>query len=252
MINILKFITNFFINPVNLLFVFGTLALFFHYKRMATWVRRLLFISFFYFLLVATPFLPDLLIANLEEKYTALDLASLKQDEFYDILVLGSGHTLDPDVPAIAQLSATALQRLNEGVRVFNHIQNADLILSGYGNLSDRSQAEVLSNAALSLGIPADKIKTQKTPSNTEEEAEAYGKTIQPQHLLILVTSASHMPRAMYLFRKHGLNPVPAPTAYEVLDDPEIPFEWDFFASRNFTKVEMALHEYLGMLWARW
>ncbi|MCB0668390.1 MAG: YdcF family protein, partial [Saprospiraceae bacterium] len=86
----------------------------------------------------------------------------------------------------------------------------------------------------------------------TEEEAASYFQRNGTGHSLIVVTSASHMPRAVYLFKKAQLSPIPAPTAYEILKEPGEPFLGLFISAKNFRKVEMALHEYLGMLWARW
>jgi uncharacterized SAM-binding protein YcdF (DUF218 family) len=48
---------------------------------------------------------------------------------------------------------------------------------------------------------------------DTEEQARLVG-TIVKKNRFILVTSALHMSRAMNLFRKAGLTPIPAPTGY--------------------------------------
>lgn len=252
MIRIIKGITNFLIDPVNVLFLSVVISLILYYFKKNRAGESVLYSSFFLFLITASPFVPDLLIGHLERQYVPLESSTLDTNQTYQILVLGSGHTADPDVPALAQLSSTALHRLTEGIRILRLTPQARLILSGYGDRSTRAQAEVLHDAALSLGIPEERMSTQSTPSTTEEEAEAYMHSIGDQPALILVTSASHMPRAMYLFEKHGLKPIPAPAAYEILEDPTAPYSWDLFSSRNFRKVEMALHEYLGMLWARW
>ena len=66
-----------------------------------------------------------------------------------------------------------------------------------------------------------------------------------------LVTSALHMPRAMKLFLKQGLNPLAAPSDY--------PFYWE---SRNkfnqwaphpynLVIINTVWHEHLGRLWEK-
>jgi len=68
---------------------------------------------------------------------------------------------------------------------------------------------------------------------------------------LVLVTSASHMPRAVALFRKQGMNPIPAPAAHLVKRRPGLVPE-DFYPSAMaLLKAQMAVREYLGMSWLR-
>lgn len=223
-----------------------------YYRKNTKWLKRLTLALIVIFLATASNFIPNLMINGLEQQYQPLvSLSDLDRNRPTDVLVLGSGHTADPDLPPLAQLSSTALQRLTEGIRIFDQIPEARLIVSGYGDDSARSQAEVLQDAAISLGVPEARIARQSEPTTTEEEAKAYKSTFGTDRQLILVTSAAHMPRAIYLFRKTGSDPIPAPTGYEVLNDPTEPFDWDFFSTRNFRKVEAALHEYIGMLWAK-
>lgn len=251
MISLLKNLTNFFIDPVNLIFIIILIAGIYYYRGKHLITKRLVFAAVIIYFLSATYFLPNILVGWLEKKYTPIDLESInKSGQKVDILVLGSGHTADPDLPPLGQLSATALQRLTEGIRILERIPESHLILSGYGDESAKSQAEVMFEAALSLQVPAESMSLQSEPTTTEEEASTYAANHPEDHTLILVTSASHMPRAMSLFKKKGLSPTPAPTAFEVVKDPEEPFEWDIFSARNFSKVEMALHEYVGMMWA--
>jgi len=55
-------------------------------------------------------------------------------------------------------------------------------------------------------------MKMQKKPENTQQEAEQYKLLFGDSAQLILVTSALHMPRTMFLFQKEGLYPVATPT----------------------------------------
>jgi len=54
------------------------------------------------------------------------------------------------------------------------------------------------------------------------------------------------MPRSFLLFKKLGMNPIPYPTDYLSENRYRLP---DFFPQgRNIRKVELALHEYFGLL----
>ncbi len=56
----------------------------------------------------------------------------------------------------------------------------------------------------------ASKLSPLDLPKDTEEEAAAVKQAIGDAPFL-LVTSASHLPRAMIFFQQEGLNPLPAP-----------------------------------------
>jgi len=72
------------------------------------------------------------------------------------------------------------------------------------------STAEAGARVAESLGVPRSQIMTLDEPKDTEEEAAAVAKAIGQQPFL-LVSSASHLPRAVIFFRNAGLQPIPAP-----------------------------------------
>jgi uncharacterized SAM-binding protein YcdF (DUF218 family) len=66
----------------------------------------------------------------------------------------------------------------------------------------------------------------------------------------VVVTSAWHMPRSVYAFRRNGTEPIPAPTVYR--HDPAAPSAADFFPSAGgFETSATALHEYVGLLYYR-
>ncbi len=66
---------------------------------------------------------------------------------------------------------------------------------------------------------------------------------------VILVTSAIHLPRAMRLFEKQGLHPIPAPCAYESLKPVKLRPSMFFPNTGALTGAAIAIHEYLGLGW---
>jgi len=83
---------------------------------------------------------------------------------------------------------------------------------------------------------------------DTQEEAQA-GKKLLGDKPFILVTSASHMPRALNFFNNEGLDPIPAPTNH--LAGIQHPNYTKFFSSDALEKSRIAFHELLGLVWQK-
>ena len=205
------------------------------------------------FLATGSSPIPNLLATHLENQYSPLiEIDSNAFQLPVHILVLGSGHVADPDLPATGQLTTTAMGRLSEGIRLHEQLPNSVLIVSGYASGSTIAQAEVLADAAVLLGVQESALKVQTKPSTTEEEANTYQEKFGTDHPLIVVTSALHMPRSIKIFENRGLRPIAAPTYYLVKDDPEAAFSWRLLSHENFYKVQAALHEYIGLIYEQW
>ena len=211
------------------------------------WNKTLLVISFIWLFIISFSPIPVLLIKTLEIQNPKLQIEKLKNKNKLHILVLGSGHVNDTTLSHLNRLGNAALFRLTEGVRIYKKVINSKLILSGYSNSKTISQAKMLSFAAIEIGVnDKDTIQMIK-PSNTEQEAIEFKNRFGLNTNLIIVTSASHMPRALKIFNLYGLNPVPAPTFNYYKH--EINETYNFFAP-SITKLDMSekvIHEYLGI-----
>lgn len=209
-----------------------------------------LIISLLWFFAISTPLIPDLLIKSLENRYNALSIETLqKLKDPVNILVLGNGHTDDEKLPPNSQLSEIALTRLCEGIRIHRLIPGSTIITSGYGGSNEVPNAVVSAQTAILLGVDSVNIKKQSNPQNTWQEALTYKQTYRNTSNLILVTSAAHMPRSMFLFRKTGLNPVAAPTDFMVKHGKKQPTFYWMPSPGHIEKMESAIHEYIGFLW---
>ena len=67
----------------------------------------------------------------------------------------------------------------------------------------------------------------------------------------MLVTTASHIPRSMALFKKLGMNPIPSPIDHSIKDRHGLSLFSFFPSTGNLRKTELAIHEYIGMTWAK-
>ena len=184
------------------------------------------------------------------------------------IVVLGAGHAEREGFGPWASLGESARARVIEGVRLSRRF-DLPLLFTGYAGTGEVSTAEMNSRAALELGIAPERIAVNSEPRNTAEEAAAVREALagevdvagaadqatnnaidDAEPRVILVTSASHMPRSVYLFEREGVAVLPAPADYRA-------------ASRNYSiwgllpsagalrNTERAWYEYLGLAWAR-
>jgi uncharacterized SAM-binding protein YcdF (DUF218 family) len=214
--------------------------------------RYFVIIAGLWLFLITTPFLPKYMIKSLESKYHQLSDSTLRKiNSPCDIIVLGGGHTDDLNLSSNNQLSLTALGRLVEGIRIHRMLPGSRLILSGSSGRSELAQALILYRTALILGIDSSSMAMQTKPSNTLQESEEYVRNFGTDKTLIIVTCATHMPRAVYNFRKAGISPIAAPTGF-ILKYGSKKESWDWLPDvRNIEKMETVLHEYVGILWAR-
>ncbi len=188
------------------------------------------------------------LLRPLEYKYTSL--LSLKDMPHVKwIVVLGGGHTSDPQIPITSQLSDASTVRLIEGIRLHNMLPESKLILSGGGS-DPVPNAKVMADVALSVGVDKEDLILESVSKDTKDEARLIQRIVGKDRF-ILVTSASHMPRSMALFKKCGMHPVPAPTDYFVKKRQGVSPGMFFPSAGDLYKTERAVHEYLGMVWAK-
>jgi len=190
----------------------------------------------------------DPFLKPLERKYPPLkELTSLSHVKW--VVVLGGGHTSDFELPFTSMLTEASLVRLAEGIRIHRKLPGSKLLLSGGGVFDPASDAAVMAEVALSLGVDREDLVLEELSRDTKDQARWIWDTVGKDPF-ILVTSASHMPRSAALFRKLGMEPIPAPTNHLVKED-QAPSPGDFFPySDNIRKVERAFYEYLGMAWA--
>ncbi len=187
----------------------------------------------------------DILVNPLEQEYKPIKRFETLQDVKW-IVVLGGGSDVDPGLPLSTYLPDASLIRLSEGVYIHNRLPETKLILTGRTPM-----AEVMGNVAEEWGVDLEDIILEKKANDTKDHP-VYVKEIVGKDRIILVTSASHMPRAMALFSKQGMEPIAAPTDYMVKKREGGVRPGMFFPSAgSLEKVGRAIHEYLGMVWAK-
>jgi uncharacterized SAM-binding protein YcdF (DUF218 family) len=239
------------IMPVPVLFYLLLATFIFYRLKLRRGGKILLWIAGLWLLIITTAPVPQALVKSLENQYPQILKDFLKKlTGSFNIIVLGSGHSDDKSLSPNNQLAANALERLVEGIRIQKMIPDSKLILSGYGYQSELPHAVVLYRTALLLGVDSASMSILPLPFDTRMEADEYVKYFGTKNNLILVTSSIHMPRAMMLFKKAGLNPIPAPTDFLNKHGSQKNSNWWVPSTSNIMMMEAVMYEYLGMIWS--
>ncbi|ANG92292.1 envelope biogenesis factor ElyC [Enterobacteriaceae bacterium 155047] len=187
----------------------------------------------------------DGLLRPIENKYPTWQG---KQKVEY-VVVLGGGYTWDANWAPSSNLINNSLPRLNEGIRLWRANPGSKMIFTGAAAKTNPvSTAEAGARVAESLGVPRSAIITLDSPKDTEEEAAAVKQAIGDVPFL-LVTSASHLPRAMVFFQQAGLHPLPAPANQLAINAPLNLWERIIPSPAWLMHSDRAGYETLGRLW---
>jgi uncharacterized SAM-binding protein YcdF (DUF218 family) len=226
-------------------------------KRKKWHIRRIYFFASIlgvYAFLITTPILTERITAYLEDQYPPMNITNLDTSRGYNIIVLGGGMGYDDRLPATSLLEPVMLARLVEGIRLTRKLPYSRLITSGYSSIGRKPQGEVAREAAILLGIPDSIVFAQGTPSNTLEEAAAYKKVWGTRTPLIISTSAIHIPRAVYIFKRAGVEEViAAPTHYKIKKQNPGGITSYFKPRLGYIgDLNACIHEMAGMWYSKW
>ncbi|HWS90277.1 MAG TPA: ElyC/SanA/YdcF family protein [Pyrinomonadaceae bacterium] len=190
------------------------------------------------------------LLWGLERRHAPVTDVSAAAGRVRWVVVLGGGSSADEGLPAALRLSEASLARLVEGVRLQRQLPGSRLLVSGGAVFGSGADSETMRALAVELGVSPDALDLDAVSPDTETQAEVVRSRLGTEEFY-LVTSASHMRRALALFRKAGTNPLPAPTHF-VMQANRGPSPGDFFPSTgNLRRAETATYEYLGLAWAK-
>ena len=205
--------------------IFALIALFFLYRQKIKPAKKYLTFSIIWMVFISWAPFANLILKPLENSYPRLEKIP-KNIEY--ILLLGG----DRD------------KRAWEALRLYHKIPNVKIITSGYSLHDHLSDAEKTATKLIESGIPKERILMQDMAKTTFEEAQHMKKCVGEKPF-ILITAAYHMPRAMKLFEKAGLNPIPAPTDFNRVEESGF---LTILQSGKLQNTEQAWHEYLGLL----
>ncbi|MGB9586049.1 MAG: YdcF family protein [Anaerolineales bacterium] len=136
------------------------------------------------------------------------------------MIVLGGG-TFSANYPRTMPEVNGAGDRLFYAAKLYQEGKAPKILLSG-GAISwytpSGGPAEDMAVLIQMLGVPSDALIIENNSQNTYENARNSKEILHRLGVnrVILVTSAMHMPRAVKIFQRQGIDVTPAPTDYTV------------------------------------
>jgi uncharacterized SAM-binding protein YcdF (DUF218 family) len=157
----------------------------------------------------------------------------------------------DANLPIAVRLNDESIARLVEGVRVSRVLNGCKLVLSGGPEIGGSSPAQAMAQLAQDLGVSRQSMILETQSRDTEDEARFVAPIVGEQ-LFILVTEASHMPRAMALFRKWRTHPIADPIDFRSRHSQALAgADQSFPSAGGLNGSERAVYEYLGYAWEK-
>jgi uncharacterized SAM-binding protein YcdF (DUF218 family) len=189
------------------------------------WIRMLLGTTFLIIVILGNPIVSRTLVGLIEQRVPRFDATMARH--FDAIVVLGGGAAGKGTLRPSDQLMSFGMERTICGAELFRRgFAPRVLVSGGDGTIFGPGPIEAfeMKTLATRLGVPEGAIVLDTQSRNTYENAVQAKKVLGPGSVL-LVTSASHVPRASRLFRKQGLQVIPYPCGYLVK---ELPWgKWD-------------------------
>lgn len=236
--------------PPALLCWLGLLALLLAWRgwRMSAVVLALLAIILNY--AVATPVGAYALAQPLERRVVALnDLAQIPSAGYQAIVVLGGGrYQAAPEFNAEDAMNADMLMRLRYAARVQRASGLPVLVSGGSPAGSLRDEASLMA-ASLRDDFRVPVRWQERLSRTTQENAELSWAMLSPLGIqrIVLVSHASHLPRAQALFERVGFQVLAAPTGFTTEGAACRPIICYTPQHHSLRETRRALHEWLGL-----
>ncbi|HKJ84145.1 MAG TPA: YdcF family protein [Mariprofundaceae bacterium] len=240
--------------PPGVLVVLGAVGLLF-WRRL--WGRLLVGMALALLWLLSTEPVSGALLHPLESEYPAYETTRLPDSLAAKtaIVLLGGGvYRHAPEYGGRDSLGQEALMRTVYAARL---AQGTGVSVYATGGVPLETGAEpegaVMARWLVHLGLPKTGVHAEITADNTWENAADLRPLLARDGIrhVILVTSAFHMPRAIFCFSRQRIDAVAAPCAYHGRQAGEYNLTSYLPQWTAFRDSVLALHEYLGLLWYR-
>jgi uncharacterized SAM-binding protein YcdF (DUF218 family) len=149
------------------------------------------------------------------------------------IVVLGGGaRPLSP--PRVTPELSESGDRMLYAAWLYQQAAAPQLVLSGGSYPDARAPSEAANMGAILeiMGVPPDAQLLEEASRNTRENAVFVRQILAERGIdrIILVTSATHMPRSVRLFEREGFTVLPAPTDFVGTEA-----DWDYVRDSGWT-----------------
>ncbi len=236
------------LNPFNI-FIFVTLiSIFLYFVKLRKLSLIIFLINFVFITLIS--FLPigSYLIYKIEKEYHSY---IKPPDQVDGILILG-GATNPLLYNEYDQISLNgSSERLVESVFIIKKFDRAKVIFSGGSGILNRpdfNHAQVAKSFYKKIGIEIDKIIFESNSRNTHENIIYSKKIANPKinENWLLITSASHMKRALLIADKNNWELIPYAVDFKNIKD--FKFIPNLNLLSNLNSFQQGSHEWLGLV----
>ena len=194
--------------------------------------------------LCSTAWFADRLQQPLEAMYPPQALAQVPDAPV--IVVLG-GSTFGDGLGSNRFDLGDAADRLLYAAELYHAGKAPRLLLSGGADASDESEAYLMSLALQTMQVPEQALWLEDKSRNTQENAQFSAALLKASGVsrILLVTSATHMRRAVGLFEAQGSAVHAAAADYQVLSGHRAVPPW-LPTVHDLERSSRAIHEYVG------
>ncbi len=192
----------------------------------------------------STSIVGNLILSPLERVYDPVTVAAAPSA---DAIVVLSGANVRGMTPPGLQWGDTS-NRYFGGLDLALSGKAKLLVFTATGTEDPRgpNQGVLLRENAIQRGVQPDRIVITHRVLTTEDEAREVAQ-IPGVHSILLVTSATHMPRAALLFRHRGLSVTPFPTDERIWGENRVGYFSFVPTASGLHLSEQAMREYYGL-----
>ena len=238
-----RFLEAFILPPLNsvIIMLIGYLLIRYRHKRTGV---SIIVVGVLTLYVQSTPYFARYLNRTLEVPPLAAE--QLKQVQA--IVVLGGGVKNSIENNHSVVPTTGTLVRLNYAAHLAHEHPDIPIVTSGGYTSVKYSEANVMRNVLVNSYFIQNKIIIENRSRNTEENAKFVAAILKPMNItrVAIVTQAFHIKRAEMLFKKYGLDPIPASTDYFHSDEAEMPVVAFLPSSAALHYTARALHEIFG------
>ena len=236
------------LNPFNIFIFITLLSIFLYFVKLRRLSLIIFLINFVFIALIS--FLPigSYLIYNIEKEYHSY---IKPPDQVDGILILG-GATNPLLYNEYNQISLNgSSERLVESVFIIKKFDKAKVIFSGGSGLVNRpdlDHAKVAKSFYKKIGIETNQIIFEDKSRNTYENI-IYSKQIANPKInenWLLITSASHMKRALLIADKNNWKLIPYPVDFKNIKNFKLIPSLELL--KNLNSFQQGTHEWLGLI----
>jgi len=242
------------LRPYFLLLVLIGVALWWLTRRAKPGRARAMLLWSPYLLLVAvsSPLTAYYVVGSLEWQYPVL---WKRPADAQAIVVLGASYLQSNRFRDEPELDRIGRVRVEAAARYFHDGEPIPVLTSGgvlVPEMADYPIANLMRDLLFRLGVPPGNIWTETRSKTTYENAVECAAILREKGIrrIVLVTDATHLPRAVACFRAQGLDVIPS-GCYHIASGWEL--SWDNLQPNVdcLDAVDKAAHEWIGSLWYR-